>query len=57
MKSRRRTLASDAHATTLTNYLVARSWPMAEASGTTLVNEIARLSVNARRLYGLKYGN
>jgi hypothetical protein len=28
---------------------------MAEASGTTLVNEIARLSVNARRLYGLKH--
>jgi hypothetical protein len=28
---------------------------MAEASETTLVNEIARLSVNARRLYGLKY--
>ncbi len=37
-----------------TNYLVTRSWPMAKASGTTLVNEIARLSVNARRLYGLK---
>jgi hypothetical protein len=24
-----------------TNYLVARRWPMAEASGTALVNEIA----------------
>ena len=32
-----------------TNDLVARSWPRAEASGTAPVNEIARLSVNARR--------